>query len=191
MCYIFEKHGIQGYQIWHSRVSNVKYTNNKYTKYTNTHRYSLLSLLITIIHHHSLSSLFHYYNCSERTGVLWTPFFKIPLTKYCRNFEADIKIMWHYSKKHLKRSVCYVWMQLFSRVQGSHPSLWSMYPRRNSAGLRPRQRSGCAACHQNCCISTPGLKFASGTSSGSSAQNLALPPSSVPPGLLLGVRRKS
>ena len=26
MCYIFEKHGIQGYRIWHSRVSNVKYT---------------------------------------------------------------------------------------------------------------------------------------------------------------------
>ena len=24
MCYIFEKHGIQGYRIWHSRVSNVK-----------------------------------------------------------------------------------------------------------------------------------------------------------------------
>ena len=22
MCYIFEKHGIQGYQIWYSRVSN-------------------------------------------------------------------------------------------------------------------------------------------------------------------------
>ena len=27
MCYIFKKHGIQGFQIWHSLVSNVKYTN--------------------------------------------------------------------------------------------------------------------------------------------------------------------
>ena len=29
MCYIFVKHWIQGYQIWHSRVSNVKYTNTQ------------------------------------------------------------------------------------------------------------------------------------------------------------------
>ena len=29
MCYIFEKQWIQGYQIWHSRVSNVKYTNTQ------------------------------------------------------------------------------------------------------------------------------------------------------------------
>ena len=36
MCYIFEKHGIQGYRIWHSRVSNVKYTNTQICKYTNT-----------------------------------------------------------------------------------------------------------------------------------------------------------
>ena len=36
MCYIFEKHGIQGYRIWHSRVSNVKYTNTRLHKYTNT-----------------------------------------------------------------------------------------------------------------------------------------------------------
>ena len=36
MCYIFEKHGIQGYQIWHSHVSNVKYTNKQIHKYTNT-----------------------------------------------------------------------------------------------------------------------------------------------------------
>ena len=36
MCYIFGKHGIQGYQIWHSRVSNVKYTNTQIRKYTNT-----------------------------------------------------------------------------------------------------------------------------------------------------------
>ena len=36
MCYIFEKHGIQGYRIWHSRVSNVKYTNNRLHKYANT-----------------------------------------------------------------------------------------------------------------------------------------------------------
>ena len=36
MCYIFGKHGIQGYQIWHSRVSNVKYTNTQIRKYANT-----------------------------------------------------------------------------------------------------------------------------------------------------------
>ena len=36
MCYIFEKHGIQGYWIWHSRVSNVKYTNTRLHKYANT-----------------------------------------------------------------------------------------------------------------------------------------------------------
>ena len=36
MCYIFEKHGIQGYRIWHSRVSNVKYTNTRLQKYANT-----------------------------------------------------------------------------------------------------------------------------------------------------------
>ena len=36
MCYIFEKHWIQGYQIWHSRVSNVKYTNTRLHKYANT-----------------------------------------------------------------------------------------------------------------------------------------------------------
>ena len=36
MCYIFEKHGIQGYRIWHSRVSNVKYTNTQLHKYANT-----------------------------------------------------------------------------------------------------------------------------------------------------------
>ena len=36
MCYIFEKHGIQGYRIWHSRVSNVKYTNTRLHKYANT-----------------------------------------------------------------------------------------------------------------------------------------------------------
>ena len=36
MCYIFEKHGIRGYQIWHSRVSNVKYTNTRLHKYANT-----------------------------------------------------------------------------------------------------------------------------------------------------------
>ena len=36
-CYIFEKHGIQGYQIWHSRVSNVKNTNTRLIhKYANT-----------------------------------------------------------------------------------------------------------------------------------------------------------
>ena len=60
MCYIFEKHGIQGYQIWneghkghaghhelyfllrvqgyqiwHSRVSNVKYTKTQTHKYAN------------------------------------------------------------------------------------------------------------------------------------------------------------
>ena len=29
MCYIFEKHGIQGYWIWHSCVSNAKYTNTR------------------------------------------------------------------------------------------------------------------------------------------------------------------
>ena len=33
MCYIFEKHAIQGYQIRHSRVSNEKYTNTKIHKY--------------------------------------------------------------------------------------------------------------------------------------------------------------
>ena len=33
MCYIFEKHGIQGYRIWHSRVSNVKYTTTQIHKY--------------------------------------------------------------------------------------------------------------------------------------------------------------
>ena len=33
MCYIFEKHGIQGYQLWHSRVSNVKYTKAQIHKY--------------------------------------------------------------------------------------------------------------------------------------------------------------
>ena len=38
MCYIFEKHGIQGYRIWHSRVSNVKYTITKIHKYENTKR---------------------------------------------------------------------------------------------------------------------------------------------------------
>ena len=32
----FEKHGIQGYRIWHSRVSNVKYTNTRLHKYANT-----------------------------------------------------------------------------------------------------------------------------------------------------------
>ena len=36
MCYIFEKHGIQGYRICHSRVSNVKYTNTRLHKYANT-----------------------------------------------------------------------------------------------------------------------------------------------------------
>ena len=36
MCYIFEKHGIQGYRIWHSCVSNVKYTNTRLHKYANT-----------------------------------------------------------------------------------------------------------------------------------------------------------
>ena len=48
MCYILEKHGIQGYQIWYSHVSNVKYENkqisnmtfpcikNEIHKYTNT-----------------------------------------------------------------------------------------------------------------------------------------------------------
>ena len=36
MCYIFEKHGIQGYRIRHSRVSNVKYTNTRLHKYANT-----------------------------------------------------------------------------------------------------------------------------------------------------------
>ena len=36
MCYIFEKHGIQGYQIWHSRVLNVKYTNTRLHKNANT-----------------------------------------------------------------------------------------------------------------------------------------------------------
>ena len=36
MCYIFEKHGIQGYRIWHSHVSNVKYTNTRLRKYANT-----------------------------------------------------------------------------------------------------------------------------------------------------------
>ena len=36
MCYIFEKHGIQRYRIWHTRVSNVKYTNTQLHKYTNT-----------------------------------------------------------------------------------------------------------------------------------------------------------
>ena len=35
MCYIFEKHEIQGYQIWHSPVSNVIYTNTQKCKYTN------------------------------------------------------------------------------------------------------------------------------------------------------------
>ena len=34
MCYICEKHGIQGYQIKHSRVSNVKYANKHIRKYT-------------------------------------------------------------------------------------------------------------------------------------------------------------
>ena len=32
MCYIFEKHRIQGYQIWHNRVWNVKYINTKCLK---------------------------------------------------------------------------------------------------------------------------------------------------------------
>ena len=36
MCYIFEKHGIQGYKIWYSHVSNVKYTNTRLHKYANT-----------------------------------------------------------------------------------------------------------------------------------------------------------
>ena len=36
MCYIFEKHAIQGYRIRHSRVSNVKYTNTRLHKYANT-----------------------------------------------------------------------------------------------------------------------------------------------------------
>ena len=36
MSYIFEKHGIQGYRIWHSRVSNVKYTNTRLHKNANT-----------------------------------------------------------------------------------------------------------------------------------------------------------
>ena len=36
MCYIFEKHGIQGYQIRHSRVSNARYTNIQICKYTKT-----------------------------------------------------------------------------------------------------------------------------------------------------------
>ena len=36
MCYIFEKHWIQGYLIWHFRVSNVKYTNTRLHKYANT-----------------------------------------------------------------------------------------------------------------------------------------------------------
>ena len=34
MCYIFEKHGVQGYQIWHSLLSNVEYLNTQILKYS-------------------------------------------------------------------------------------------------------------------------------------------------------------
>ena len=46
MCYIFEKHGIQTNYIWHSRASNVKYTNTQIHKYTNTqvHKYKVLKI---------------------------------------------------------------------------------------------------------------------------------------------------
>ena len=36
MCYIFEKHGIQRYQIWHSLISYVKYINTWIHKYATT-----------------------------------------------------------------------------------------------------------------------------------------------------------
>ena len=47
-CDIFEKRGIQGYQIWQSRVSNVKYTNTQKHKYANTQILLFLSHVIAL-----------------------------------------------------------------------------------------------------------------------------------------------
>ena len=57
--YIFEKHGIQGYRILHSRVSNVKYTN------TQIHKYKMLKILIN-----GALRAFNWGYCQRTAGLL-------------------------------------------------------------------------------------------------------------------------
>ena len=61
MCHIFVKHGIQGYQLWHSRVSNVKYTNMQIQKYKNNNMLKILSIFKSFLHlwlHEAVLSFF-------------------------------------------------------------------------------------------------------------------------------------
>ena len=67
MCFIFEKHGIQGYQISHSRVSNGKYTT---TKCSEDHTCAIFLKRGWF----KDMNYDHHINFMERTVVLWTPF---------------------------------------------------------------------------------------------------------------------
>ena len=67
MCYIFEKHGIQGYQISHSHVSNGKYTTTKCSEDHTCAIFFKRGWFKDI-------NFDHHINFMERTVVLWTPF---------------------------------------------------------------------------------------------------------------------